>query len=294
MSTLITGASGFLGRYLLEGLDSPVIKLGRGKSNDVICDLASNIPQIPQVDQVIHNAGLAHILPKNSAEERQFYLTNVVGTQNLLSGLEKTKNIPESIVYISSVAVYGLEKGELITENHIPKPVTPYAKSKYEAEWLLRNWSEKYPTNLIILRLPLVAGGKATPGNLGAMIKAIRSGYYFRIGAGFNRKSMVLAQDVASLLPRIQKSSGIYNLTDGYNPTLKELEDYLASHYQRKIRTIHPKILDFLCKVGDYVQSFPINSYRLSKLSDTLTFDDNKAKNEFGWNPKPVIGNLDL
>ena len=294
MRALITGASGFLGRYLIEGLDFPVIKLGRGKSNDVICDLASSIPQIPQVDQVIHNAGLAHMLPKNSEQERQFYQTNVVGTQNLLSGLEKSKNIPKSIVYISSVAVYGLERGEFITENHIPKPVTPYGKSKYEAEWLLRNWSEKYPTNLIILRLPLVAGGKATPGNLGAMIKAIKSGYYFRIGAGLNRKSMVLAQDVASLLLRIQKSSGIYNLTDGYNPTLKELEDFLASHYQRKIRTIHPKILDFLCKMGDNIQSFPINSYRLSKLSDTLTFDDTKAKNELGWKPRPVIGNLDL
>lgn len=294
MRVLLTGASGFLGNYLIAGLRSPVVTLGRGKQNDIICDLSSQIPIIPQVEMVIHNAGLAHRVPKTPEDERNFYQTNLFGTKNLLTALVNSKVKPLAIVYISTVAVYGLEKGEMITEKFLPNPKTPYAKSKYEAELLLRDWAEKQQTNLTILRLPLVAGASATPGNLGAMIKAIKSGYYFRIGTGLNRKSMVLAQDIADLIPTLQNYSGTYNLTDGYNPTLAELEDYLASNFSRKIRTINPKILNTLCKVGNRFSGFPINSYRVAKLSETLTFDDSKAKLEIGWNPRPVIGNLDL
>lgn len=294
MTVLLTGANGFLGHYLSAGLESSLVTLGRGKQNDIVCDLSSQIPKIPKVEMVVHNAGLAHRIPKTPEDERKFYQTNLFGTQNLLTGLNESGVLPEAIVFISTVAVYGLEKGEMITENHLPKPETPYAKSKYEAELLLRNWAEKHSINLTILRLPLVAGGVGTPGNLGAMIKAIKSGYYFRIGSGLNRKSMVLAQDIAKLIPSLNKSSGTYNLTDDYNPTLQELEDYLGKHFKRKIRTINPNILSFLCKIGDRIPAFPINSYRLSKLSETLTFDDSKAKLELGWNPRPVIGNLDL
>ncbi len=294
MSVLITGASGFLGKYLVAGMDSPPITLGRGINNDIVCDLAVEIPKIPTVEVVIHNAGLAHRIPKNPDEERKFYQTNLFGTQNLLSGLKESGVIPKVIIYISTVAVYGLDKGEGITENYLPKPESPYAKSKYEAELLLRNWVERYPTNLVILRLPLVAGGIGTPGNLGAMIKAIKSGYYFRIGTGLNKKSMVLAQDVANLIPRLKEFSGIYNLTDDCNPSVKELEEYLGTHFDRKIRTINSSILRVLCFIGDNIPGFPINSYRLGKLSETLTFDDSKAKIEIGWKPRPVIGNLDL
>lgn len=294
MKVLLTGASGFLGNYLAAGFKSKVLTLGRGRQNDIICDLSLEIPNLPKVDMVVHNAGLAHRIPKNPEEERQFYKTNFFGTQNLLSGLTKSGVFPESIVFISTVAVYGLEKGEMITEKFSPKPETAYAKSKYEAELLLRDWAGKHKIYLTILRLPLVAGAKATPGNLGAMLKAIRGGYYFKISEGHNRKSIVLAEDIAQIVPNLIHSSGTYNLTDGYNPSLVELEDYLANIFGRKIRTINPSLLRALSLIGDHISMFPINSYRIAKLNESLTFDDSKAKLEIGWKPRPVIGNLDL
>ena len=294
MKIVVTGASGFLGRYILNELEGEVHTLGRSRSNSIQCNLDSEVPILPEVDMVIHNAGWAHRVPKTPEQERRFYEVNLFGTQNLLKGFDSNGTFPKAFVYISTVAVYGLSSGNLISEKNEVKPETPYARSKFEAELLLQKWAKKHQVNLTILRLPLIAGAIQTPGNLGAMIKAIQKGYYFRIGTGQARKSIVLAQDVARLLPRLNNSSGIFNLTDGVNPSIAQLEDYLGEFFGRKIRTIFPWFLKLAARVGDVIPVFPINSYRLEKLGESLTFDDSKARAELAWNPRPVIGNLDL
>lgn len=294
MKILLTGASGFLGSYIMKEFDAPVLSLGKGKSNSISCDLAEEIPVIPQVDLVIHNAGLAHRIPKTPEEERKFYKVNLFGTQNLLKGLDSCPNPPKSFVFISTVAVYGLESGEMISEMITPKPQTPYGKSKYEAELLLHNWASHHKVNLVILRLPLIAGAKNTPGNLGAMIRAIQRGYYFRIGEGKSRKSMVLASDIAAFLTKLDNHHGVYNLTDGVHPTIAELDTYLSGHFGRKVKSLPKAFLQKLCKIGDVFSAFPLNSYRMAKLNESLTFDDSKARKELGWNPKPVLGNFDF
>lgn len=294
MKTLLTGASGFLGKYLKIRLSGEVLTLGRSKSNTVICDLANEIPTLPAVEVVVHNAGLAHRIPKNPDEEAKFYQVNLFGTQNLIKALDQVVQKPKALIYMSSVAVYGLEKGEGVSESTEAKPQTPYAKSKYQAELLLQHWAHDNQVNLIVLRLPLVAGARDTPGNLGAMIRAINRGYYFRIGKGEARKSMVLADDIALLIPRLHNFSGTFNLTDGVHPSVSQLEDYLGDFFGRKIKTISPWILQLAVFMGDKIPGFPLNTYRLTKLGESLTFDDSKAKSELGWTPRPVIGNLDL
>jgi nucleoside-diphosphate-sugar epimerase len=294
LKTLLTGASGFLGHYLKEKLQNDLLTLGRGASNSIRCSLDEEIPVLPPMDLVVHNAGWAHRIPKNPEEESKFYQVNLFGTRNLLMGLEKSGRLPNTIVYISTVAVYGLEKGTNISEKTEPRPLTPYAKSKHEAELLLQGWTFSKGVNLIILRLPLVAGAKNTPGNLGAMIRGIKNGFYFRIGAGNARKSMVLASDVAALVPTLLNKKGIFNLTDGDHPTIAQLEKYLGDFYGKRIKTIPDWLLRVAVYLGDRFPMVPINSYRVAKLSDSLTFDDSKARKEIGWNPSPVIGNLDL
>jgi hypothetical protein len=52
-----------------------------------------------------------------------------------------------------------------------------------------------------------------------------------------------------------------------------------------------PKIFAiFLSFIGDKLgDNFPINSNKLSKITSTLTFDDSKAREAFGWKPTSVI-----
>jgi nucleoside-diphosphate-sugar epimerase len=141
-----------------------------------------------------------------------------------------------------------------------------------------------------ILRLPLVVG-ENPPGNLGAMIRGIKKGYYFNIGGGNAQKSMVLATDVAKFILAAAETGGTYNLTDGYHPTFKELSKSISKTFGKFFVPNLPKVIaQLLAKLGDLSgNKFPINSDKFSKITSSLTFDDTKARIAFGWNPLPVV-----
>lgn len=288
MKILLTGATGFLGSYMLNHFDSvgiDTLKVGRGVGNDVVCDLAKTEPELfdsLEVDIVVHNAGKAHFVPKNEAEGEVFFNVNVGGTKHLLEALSSLKKKPSCFVFVSTVAVYGLESGENIDEMCELMGVSPYAKSKIEAEKLVQDWCNLHEVNAVILRLPLVVGENA-PGNLGAMERAIKKGYYFRLGSGNARRSMVNAADVAKLIPSLIDKMGIYNLTDGLHRSFAEMDQLLARKYGKRVKLIPVWMGQLLARVGDVIPGFPLNSYRLQKLEQSLTFNDDKAVRDLNW-----------
>lgn len=286
MNIIITGGNGFLGSIIAGRLRPAhqVVTVGRGSTNDVVCDLAGSIPVLPASDMVVHAAGKAHAVPGNESEAKEIFRVNVTGTSNLLRALEK--NPPQTLVFISSVAVYGCDHGELIPESHPLNATDPYGRSKIEAEALVMEWGGRLNKQVVVLRLPLIVG-PAAPGNLGAMTRAIRGGYYFRIGEGKARRSVVRAEDVAGLIPKLHGNSGIYNLTDGVNPMVSEIENYVAQSMKKSIRSIPPRVASWLAKAGDFIPAFPINSRKWNKLTQSLTFSDNLARQQLGWSPAP-------
>jgi nucleoside-diphosphate-sugar epimerase len=169
---------------------------------------------------------------------------------------------------------------------------SPYAKSKIEAENLILNWGVQNQVNVLILRLPLIVGSNP-PGNLGAMIKTIRSGFYRRIGEGSAKKSMVLAQDIARALPEWVNKKGTYNLTDGVHPSMAQLDGALAQKLGKKVKKVPVWPLSVIAKLGDLIPGFPLNTYRLGKLSKSLTFSDSKANTELNWSPRSVLDYFD-
>lgn len=291
MVSLLTGASGYLGRYLAKSLsyNGKLIQLGRSSQSDIIADLSKDIPLLPVTDLVVHSAGTAHIIPRTIEERELFFKVNVKGTEKLLNRLSENPTVPKTFVFISSVAVYGKDTGDLISENEPLLGSSPYALSKIQAEELILDWGKKHGVSTFILRLPLVIGENA-PGNLGAMQKAIQAGYYFRVGNGESQKSMVLAEDVAELIPLLPEfEGGIYNLTDGIHPKISELDSVIAANARKTVRVIPLDLVKPFAKIGDLVSFLPINSYRLNKLIGQLTFDCSKAKRKLHWSPRPVL-----
>jgi nucleoside-diphosphate-sugar epimerase len=288
MKVLLTGATGFLGKYLLSELNAQHIQvdsIGRTVENTYQCDLSNDILTLPSdsaYDMVVHNAGKAHFVPQNEAEGKVFYDVNVGGTEKLLEGITSLKNKPKCIVFVSTVAVYGLELGENIDEIAPLLGNTPYSKSKIMAEKLVQDWCLENHVNCVILRLPLVVGENA-PGNLGAMEKAIRKGYYFRLGSGLARRSMVNAVDVAKLIPNLIEMNGVYNLTDGLHRSFAEMDTFLAQKHGKSIKKIPVWMGKWAAKLGDLIPGFPLNTYRLGKLEQSLTFNDDKARKELNW-----------
>ena len=297
-TVLITGAAGFLGGELkafLLGNGYTVITLGR-KNADIICDLSNSIPKLPSnIDFVIHAAGKAHMVPKTEQESADFFKVNVNGTQNLLKGITESHSKLKSFVFISSVAVYGVSIGKGIDESNQLLAEDPYGKSKIEAELIINNYCESQNILCTILRLPLIAG-KNPPGNLGAMISAIKKGMYFSFGNGLVKKSMVLASDVAEFMPTFFKNKGIYNLTDGYHPTFHELETAISRGLGKngKIKKIPGFVANLMGKCGDLLgKKAPINTLKLKKMQSELTFSDQKARKELQWNPHGVLTCID-
>jgi nucleoside-diphosphate-sugar epimerase len=288
MKILISGSSGFLGKELIKHLRGcQIITIGRGIA-DVFCDLSVSIPKIPLVDLVVHAAAKVHSQPKTSAEKQAFFDVNLNGTQNLLKALENLNQLPNFIVFISSVAVYGQESGVNIAENEPLLAKDPYGLSKIQAEDLVENWCKKYNVICTILRLPLLVGINP-PGNLGAMIKGIQKGYYFNISGGKAKKSMVLAEDIAEFLPIVAPIGGVYNLTDGYHPSFKELSEAIA---KKKVFNLPLSVARLFGKIGDHIRGIlPLDTVRIVKMTSDLTFDDTKAR-MVGWNPQRILDYL--
>ncbi|TAD84765.1 MAG: NAD-dependent epimerase/dehydratase family protein [Bacteroidetes bacterium] len=296
---LLTGASGFLGQHLLTALSNgnhDITTIGRQPHLHLVCNLASQVPQLlSPFDMVVHAAGKAHTVPKTAAEAAEFDAVNVQGTKNLCRAFDNMGCWPAAFVFISSVAVYGRDAGEMIAENHPLEGSTPYAKSKIAAEAWLAQWCGQHGILLTILRLPLLVGANA-PGNLGSMVQAIKRNQYANIGGGTAKKSMVLAIDVANCIEKAAATGGVYNLTDGVHPSFAQLAQAIAQSLGKSPPRNIPLILaTLLATLGNFMGSTaPINSLKLKKITATLTFDDQEAVRALGWRPHPVLDSFTL
>lgn len=292
---LFTGASGFLGHCTLPIFYKTydvVHTIGLGDDDDIKLNLAKEVPPInTHYDIVLHACGKAHVVPKTEEEKQSFYDVNYQGTVNLCAALEKV-GVPKALIFISTVAVYGCESGDLITEEHPLEGTSPYADSKIMAEKYLTEWCAKHEVKLCILRPSLLAG-KNAPGNLCAMVNSIKKGYYMNIAGGKVVKSILMAEDIARLVPLVAEKGGTYNVCDTRQPSFGEISTAVARQLGKGRPLNIPYWLAWcMAKVGDlFGTRAPINSYKLEKMTRSLTFSNEKARRELGWEPLDVLEN---
>ena len=294
---LFTGASGFLGYNIRPILEKQydVHTIGLTDDDDIKFNLAKEVPPInTHYDVVLHAAGKAHTVPRTEAEKHVFYDVNYQGTVNLCKALENT-GLPKALIFISTVAVYGCEYGELIDESHPLEGDSPYAKSKIMAEEYLTKWCKENGVVLGILRPSLLAG-KNAPGNLGAMVNGIKKGFYMNIAGGKVVKSILMAEDIAKLVPILEEKGGIYNVCDARQPSFGEISASIAKQLGKHKPISIPYWMAWcMAKVGDLLGSkAPINSYKLEKMIKSLTFSNNKARHELNWEPLDVLDNYKI
>ena len=291
---LFTGGTGFLGKNVMPLLKEQyeVTTCGITSDDMIKANLAKEVPVLDKhYDVVLHACGKAHVVPKTEAEKKAFFDVNYQGTVNLCAALEKV-GVPKALVFISTVAVYGCEFGDLITEEHPLNGETPYAKSKIMAEENLTEWCKKNDVVLGILRPSLLAG-KNAPGNLGSMVNGVRKGFYMNIAGGKVVKSILMAEDIARIMPALIKKGGVYNVCDTRQPSFGELSVSVAKQLGKHKPISIPYWMAWcMAKVGDLLGSkAPINSYKLEKMTKSLTFSNEKARQELGWEPLDVLGN---
>ena len=294
---LFTGGTGFLGRNIRPMLERmyDVTTCGITSENRIKANLAKEVPMLDKhYDVVLHACGKAHMVPKTEKDRQAFFDVIYQGTVNLCTALEKV-GVPRAVVFISTVAVYGCEYGDLITEEHPLEGKTPYAKSKIMAEGYLTEWCKKNNVVLGVLRPSLLAG-KDAPGNLGAMVNGVRKGFYMNIAGGKVIKSILMAEDIARILPSLVEKGGTYNVCDTRQPSFGELSISVAKQLGKgKPMNIPYWVAWCMAKVGDLLgNKAPINSYKLDKMTKSLTFSNEKARKELGWVPLDVLKNYGI
>ncbi|MDL1969816.1 MAG: NAD-dependent epimerase/dehydratase family protein [Candidatus Desulfofervidaceae bacterium] len=162
---LVTGATGFIGSHLIEGLlqkGHEVYCLARNKKklrwlqnlpvNLVVGD-CQNLASLnlPSVSVVYHLAGLV-----KAKSPVHLYQANYLGTLNLIRAILRQRLPLEKFVFVSTLAVHGNPQGEIITSQAPPCPLTHYAKSKWMAEQALLSLKELLP--VIIFRPTAIYG----------------------------------------------------------------------------------------------------------------------------------------
>lgn len=185
-TVLVTGATGFVGRFLCVRLlaqnlrvrgtllssENPSLQVD-GVEPITIEPLGANTMwnrALVGVDTVIHLAARVHVMQETAIDPLlEFRNVNLRGTEHLArqaaqAGLRR-------FVFMSTIGVNGDNSGDCpYTEKDDPNPHNPYSASKYEAEVVLRQISQETGMEVVIIRAPLVYG----PGNPGNFLSLLR------------------------------------------------------------------------------------------------------------------------
>jgi len=161
---LLTGASGFVGRYFIEHFKEKYFIYAFARKNQqqarvpihknikwILVDIAneellsSEIQKINSVDFVVHLAGFYDF---DNKPDPEYERTNVLGTELVLKYSQRLN--PKRFIFSSSVAACDFpKKGESIDENTPVDADFPYAKTKKKAEALVQEYSQYYPCSIV-------------------------------------------------------------------------------------------------------------------------------------------------
>ena len=208
---LITGASGFIGSFIVEealrrGLDTWAA-MRRSSKKDFLTDPRINFIELDlsseerlreqlrghRFDYVVHAAGVTKCL-----DPQDFYRINTEGTKNLVRVLIVLQMPLERFVYLSSLSIFGAireqQPYEEIRETDTPQPNTHYGRSKLQAEQWLDSLAPLSPFPYVILRPTGVYGPRERDYFL--MAQSIKQHTDFAVGYRRQDITFVYVEDV--------------------------------------------------------------------------------------------------
>jgi UDP-glucose 4-epimerase len=312
--TLVTGATGFIGRRLVDALrqrDVAVRALTRDAEKartlwpgDTVTITHADFGETQtigdacdDVQTVFHLAGHAHAEDEGvPAADTLHERITVAGTRALIDGAVRTG--VRRVVFISSVKAMGEGRSECLDESSETGPTSAYGRAKREAERIVLEAGERHNFHACVLRLPLVYG-PGVKGNLLRMMKAIEHGRFPPIPETGNSRSLVHVDDVvqaALLVADDPRANGqVYIVTDDRVYSTRQIYSLMRTALGKAVPhwSIPPAALQAGAKLGDFLgqlrgRRFVLDSVALDKLLGSAWYSCEKIK-KLGYGPTHML-----
>lgn len=309
-TVLITGATGMIGRTVVElltnSLPSCEFKLQVRNSPDARAILGNSVDltkvQLREAEfarvgdremryltkdchTIIHCAGLAH---RADAPYQEYEVANVRATQSLAE--TGAANGVNTMIFLSSSAIYGTGPFNNITESGPTSPKTPYAVSKATSEKFLESF--RSIPKMVVLR-PSLVFGEGDRGNMLNMIREIKNNKFVQIGTGTTEKSVIYAKDLAYAIAMCMDVPDGYHIFNVANPqpvTIKDLSEKIAAalNLSKKISSVPEPLLRIGVKAAEMFMpgKAPVTTDQVNKLTTTTTLSVSKLVTTTGWEPR--------
>lgn len=308
---LVTGATGFLGKYLIEELlNNDYEVVAQGRKENVLSDikekynaqiLKCSLDEIKnvklKVDYVIHAAALSTVWGK----WEDFYNSNVVGTENVIDFCKK--NNVKRLVYVSSPSIYSAKCDRLnIKEEDFDKnnQLNFYIKSKILAENLI-NSIEDDKLEKVIIR-PRGLFGIGDTSIIPRLINANRKIGIPLFNDGKNIVDITCVENVAlALRLAIESKNAVgntYNITNGEPREFKNILEELFEQINEPPKYLKinlnlmygvSSIIEFIYKLFHIYKEPMITKYNICTLGYSQTLNIEKAKKDLNYIPKMTL-----
>ncbi len=296
MKTLVTGATGFIGKRLSERLvkeGHEVICAGRSLSKldnmrDKVKLLYLDITDSASVadalrkenpDIVFHCAALVESLPSYDKLMR----INRDGTKNIMDACFKESI--EKVVYISSISVISNNPQTPLTDNLPHSATNRYGQSKIEAEKTVFFYRGK-GMKISIIR-PVMVYGENEPHLLGLLSKLIRFRALPILGKADNRLQLVSVDNVVDVMllaiDNDRAYEGTYIVADNEALTVREFFELIADTQKAKPPfTVPVNIVSLLKKL-------PFLTEQISFFEKERTYSIQRIKEDLGYTPRVSV-----
>lgn len=295
---MLTGASGFVGRSLLERLHqegyglvapsrSPLAGAPVGVCNPLVGELAADVDwrgSLDCVSVVIHSAARVHVM-NDTAEDPlvEFRKANVDGTVSLAR--QAAAAGVQRFVFISSIKVNGesTELGKPYRADDTPAPQDPYGVSKMEAEQALRVVASETGMEVVIIR-PVLVYGPSVKANFRSMMSWLSKGVPLPLGATGNKRSLVALDNLVDLIATCIEHPAAANQTflvsDDEDLSTTQLLQRMGNALERPARLL-PIPASML-----YAGAAMLGKRAVAqRLCGSLQVDIAKTRELLGWTP---------
>lgn len=300
MNILITGIHGFVGsslvatlkgKHTLYGLDiimpekEGVVKTFSWK--DIEPDVFP-MQTLPHFDSIIHLAGKAHDIKKQSAA-REYFDINTRLTQKIFDFF--LESYAKKFIFFSSVkAAADRVVGDILTEAVIPTPIGSYGESKIRAEKYIQKHLPK-DKQVYILR-PCMIHGPGNKGNLNLLYNVVKKGIPWPLGNFKNHRSFTSIDNLCYVIEGLLSKnvpSGIYHMGDDEALSTNELIAIMCEEMGKKphIWKVNKRMMEGCARLGTLLH-LPLNTERLRKLTENYVVSNAKIKQALSINKMPV------